>query len=354
LQPGTIVKKYFHSLHEREIKRQDLKISPEDQYHVFKNVVKMLIQFDQSAEKRDFIREIIVSENHEILQRALLLYPGDQNIDSIADKLINHALLDRKGSEGDLVGFINDFVFGTFVGEIMSETDVAEINRLFSPYMIELGITAYKVQSKENKHALWQKIEPLYPKFDNAVTFYFDLLLKGQLERNFSDTIFSAINAYNVKFADKLISSSVFINCKFKNCDFSADVFDSVSFISCHFEDCAMIDGGFLDKGFNIYTIKCTQTRSEILDFSSKTTESAFSGSEQFQIAVLKEIYEIEKTIKTQRVIFLMKRHAKAEQKRIAKAIESLETMGLIRVIGTDMFIEINRLGAVKKLIDSI
>lgn len=350
-QPGTVVKKYFFSLHEREMRRQDLRISPDDQFQIFKNVVKMMIQFDQTSDRKAFIREIIISENQDILQRALLLYPGDQNLDILADKLVNHALLDRKGTDEDMIGFINDFVFGTFVGEIMSEASTQELERWFSPYMVEIGVLAFKVQSKENRLSLWDKIDSLNQRFENSTMFNFDLLLKGKLERDFRDTIFNSISAYNIEFSEKTISSSVFINCKFKNCTFAISSLDGVSFIGCHFEDCRMIQGNSLEEGSAV-TIKCTQTRSNILDYAENEFDQEETTQKQaLEINVLNELYQLEAIAKSQRLLQLMKRYPKSEQRQIAKAIESLAMKDLIRVTGTDMFIEINKLPVVKQLI---
>lgn len=351
--PDSIVKKYFHSLHEREIKRQDLRISPDDQYAIFKNVVKMMINFDQTSDKRSFIREIIIDQNREVLEKALALYPGDQTIELLADKLINHALLDRKGRDEDMIGFINDFVFGTFIGEIMSETETIDIEKSFSAYMVEIGVTAYKVQTTVNKQLLWSKIESLSSKFENNILFYFDITLKGKLERNFKDTIFPSLQIFNISFAGKLIVSSVFINCRFKNCSFTTGVFDSVSFIECHFEDCHATERKHIDNSNNIYTIKCTQKGSDVLEYFSNSFSEPSPEiiEEKEENALLKELYSLENEHHSQRIMHLMKRHKKAEHKKIARIIESLERKNIIKISGLDMFIEVNKLPLIKKRI---
>jgi hypothetical protein len=352
-EPDSVVKKYFHSLHEREIKRQDLRISPEDQYTIFKNVVRLMINFDQTSDKRSFIREMIIDQNKEILARSLALYPGDQTIELIADKLINHALLDRKGQDEDSIGFINDFVFGTFIGEIMSETEILEIEKSFSAYMVEIGVSAYKVQTTLNKRLLWEKIEMLGSKFENSVLFYFDVVLKGRLERNFNDTIFHSLQIFNIVFEGKLITKSVFINCLFKNCKFSTGVFESVSFIECHFEDCQVAENSHIDDYDNIYTIKCTQKGSDVLDFSENSflNETQVLAEEMQENSLLSELYKIETKFKSQRIIHLMKQHKKSDHKIIARTIESLEKQNIIRISGLDVFIEVNKLAMVKSRI---
>ena len=350
-EPETIITKYFHSLHEREMKRQNLRISPSDQYLIFKNVVKLMIHFDQTSDKRAFMREMILDENRSILEKALELYSGDQSVDLLADKLINHALLDRKGYEEDSVGFINDFVFGTFVGELMSETDQNIIEKSFSPYMIEIGVTAYKVQTSENKRQLWKKIEQMRSRFESSVLFYFDITLLGKLERDFNQTIFNSFDIYKIAFIGKKIGSSVFINCRFKRCSFTSGVFESVSFIECHFEDCIVEDGRHIDYANDIYTIKCTQKGSDVLDHSASsfTERQDLAVQEQEENNFLKELYTIETTFSSQRFIHVMKQYKKNEHKTVVGVIDRLAKQGIIKISGLDMFIEVNKLSLVKK-----
>lgn len=352
-EPETIVKKYFMSLLSREMDRQDLRISPDDQYDLFRKVVKMMIMFDQSAEKRSFLKEIIVDENKETLERALNLYPGETTIDNIADKLITHALLDRKGSGEDMIGFINEFVFGTFIGELMSETTSQDIESHYSAYMVEIGVTAYRVQNAENKELLWKKIEALSHRFENNVLFIFDITLMGRLMRSFEETIFQSISIFKINFTTKhTINSSVFINCKFKNCSFEVGCFHSISFIDCHFEDCKITNDKHLDDGENIYVIKCTQKGCEVLDFSSRSfSETDIKEDEKQENEILLELYKMEESNKSQRVIGLMKKYDKGKHKAVARIIDNLSTKRIISVSGSEIFIEMNRLREVKNRI---
>jgi len=352
-EPDTIIKKYFYSLHQREIIRQDLKITPEDQYSIFKNVVKMMINFDKTSDERSFFKEIIIDQNKEILDRTLKLYSADKTIEWLADKLINHALLDRKGRDEDMIGFINDFVFGTFIGEIMSEASINEIEKSFSPYMVEIGATAYRVQNHENKVLLWNKIEAFKEKFESSILFSFDITLKGQIERSFEKTIFQSLQIFKIQFSNSfIISSSVFINCKFKNCIFNLDAFESVSFIECHFEDCKTHDINHINDYINTYTIKCTQKDSNVLTYETNIpNEGDKTTILQKENEFLKEFYRLEIEFKTQRLMQFMKRHNKSEHKLIANIINKLEKEKIIRISGLDMFIEVNKLKLVKNRI---
>jgi hypothetical protein len=350
-EPDSIIKKYFNSLLEREMTRQDLKINPENQYLIFKNVVKMLIKFDQSSAERTFFRDLILDENKSILEDALKLYPSDKNVEWIADKLITHALLDRKGKDEDEVGLINEFIFGIFIGEIMSEASPSEVENSFSSYMVELGATAYRVQNNEHKELLWNKIETIKNKFEISTLFTFDTSLKGRIERDYDQTIFHSSNIFKIEFNNEFkITSSVFINCKFKKCTFYPQVFDSVSFIECVFDNCSVNGIEFLNYYNNSYYIKCFQKDCKVLFFK---TNDEFDSNVLIELEnkILYELFFITNGHRTQRLIYIMKKFNKSEHHIISTLIEKLEKEKIIKVIGSDMYIEINKTQYVKERI---
>jgi len=353
-EPDSIIAKYFTSLLEREIIRQELKISSENQYTIFKNVVKLLIKFDLSSAERPFFREIIIDENKAILEDAIKLYPNDKNIEWLADKLITHALLDRKGKDENEVGFINEFVFGIFIGEIMSELSPKEIEKTFSSYMVELGATAYRVQNKKNKEILWNKIDALRDRFEKSTLFSFDTTLKGKIERSYEQTVFQSLNIFKIEFNSvNTITSSVFINCKFKNCIFLSRAFDSVSFIECNFDNCVISDMEYLNDYHNSILIKCTQKDCNVLSYLGNDGKE-LNEIEQTENIILNELYKIDTDHKSQRLLSLMKQFDKADKRFVASIIEKLEKDKIIKVIGFDVFIEINKVQYVKERISKL
>ncbi|WP_420577273.1 hypothetical protein [Ekhidna sp.] len=353
LEPDLIVQKYFFSLMEREKARQELYIDPYDQYQIFKNVVKMLIQFDLSSEKKQFMRDVIEDENRKILEKALKAYPGSPSIDTISDKLINHAILDRKGREENQVGFINDFVFGNFIGEIMCETSPQEIENNFSAYMVELGATAFRVQNSANKKLLWDKVELLKHKFPTNVLFNFDVTLRGKLLRPIKGTTVTSIQAYQVFFDESCtIDSTVFISCKFKKCKFQISAFKGSTFIQCHFDSCEVIGGDYLDYKTENSSISCTETDCNIFYYNSRHfLEEEYTADEIFQNEILKKIYELESKHRTQKLLHLIKEYDKAKRKTVQNEIQNLAKNGYLVVNGMDVHLSMNKLEEVKKRI---
>jgi hypothetical protein len=349
-EPESFVEKYFLSLLSREMERQELLMVPEDQYAIFRNVVQLMIELDSSAESGSFMKEMIFEQNKDKIQRTLDLYPSSSRptVDNLLDKLSKHALLDRKGHD-DMVGFINDFVFGTFIGEIMSKSTSEKIEKDFSSYMVEIGATAYRVQNKVNKELLWNKIESLNHKFESRSILALDLSLRGGVLRDFENSIFQSISAFKIHFDAKFgFRSCVFINCKFKNCVLDPNAFFGTSFIQCHFENCSVVGDGLLDNHSEILTIKCTEEDCLILSSNKYETEEGINYSD-IEDDILRIIWQNDSKYKSQKYLKLMSNFEKSEQKAVSKVISGLEDQGLIQVKGLNIFLQINRIKEIER-----
>jgi hypothetical protein len=356
LNPEMVVKKYFYSMLERERTRQDLIILPEQQYDLFKNVTKMLVQFDDAVEEKEFFKEIIIEQNRKLLDYARTLYTENKpTIDELADKLVNHCLLDRKGSSEDQVGFINEFVFGCFIGDVMCESKPEEVET-FSTYMIELGATAYKVQNSRSKQLIWEKINPIYQRFQSTSLFNFDISLLNKISRNYNETVFDSLSIFEINFDENhLFESSVFLKCYFVKCKFSLSAFKSVSFINCYFDKCSVEGDELLNKNYQASFISCKENNCHIFnpDHYSIDNETVDRTKEQeYQIKVLRELWNIDKDFKHQHFIQLMKKFERPERKYVLKALEALSSETLIKMDGTDIHLVINKIYEIKRMIN--
>ncbi len=346
--PNSIVKTYFKSLMTREMERQDLKINPEKQYEIFKNTVKMLIDFDSSTEKQSFFKEIIYDQNKSIINDAIKLYSSNTDIEDLKDKLSNHAILDRKGIQENHIGFINDFVFGTFIGEIMSEEKTEKINKNWSSYMVELGVTAYKVQNKENKEKLWDKIEKLKGRFEQHSLFNFDITLRNALLRNYEESEFNSFSIFNIIFENEFkIRKSVFINCVFKKCVFKNYSFEDVTFFNCTFIECKSENDIKLEDMPNVKAINCKQENSEILVFY-KSYDNKKSDLERIENNILLEIYNGQSKTNS-----LLKSINKDDKKIVNKAFSNLIDSNFIELNGLSIKLSTNKIPKIKQRIDA-
>lgn len=343
-----IVQNYFNFLLEREIERQNLNMNVSDQYLIFKNVAKILIELDCSSEEKEFFKQIIISENTSIINETRRLYSSVNrpSIDEMANTLSNHALLDRKGRNENFIGFINDFVFGTFIGELLIESLPSEISK-YSLYMIELGVTAYMVSSKEKKELLWNKIIESNTKIDIISLFKFDITLRECLMRSYIDGVFENLSIYSIVFSGYKIGSSVYVNCTFRNCSFECSFLHDVSFVNCKFISCEVKGGGYLDRCDNIDIIKCSQTSCSVL-IRNQTVYEEKEGFSDLEKDLLSKIFQISNESHSKSLIHLMTKYNKAEKRIVANKLEEFEHHGYIRIIGSNILLEINKIAWLK------
>jgi hypothetical protein len=351
--PELLVKQYFAKLLERERERQNLIISVEEQYEIFKNVARMLLDLDFTVESKDFFKLIIKEQNSKLLEYTRTLYTGHEKptIDNLLDTLSNHALLDRKGRNESQIGFINDFVLGIFIGEIICESSIDKIEKDYSYYMVELACTAYKVQNKINKMLLWEKINNVTHKLQPISIFNYDLTLKEAPARDYEELSIYDTTYFNIVLSGYLVKNSVFFNCYFKNCSFDTVCFEGVSFVNCTFDGCVVIDQFYLDEGKEISVIKCKVKDCHILENYSYHEEERQNLFSKTEMRILTEILRVSE-IRSHHIANLLKGSHGYSKKQVTRSLNDLIERGFLEMHGNHVVPNINRLSQIKSEIE--
>lgn len=346
--PDLLINQYFDKMLEREQERQHLIITVDKQYEIFKNVARMLIEFDISVESKEFFKEIIADQNHKLLEYTRTLYSGHDkpSLDNLVDTLATHALLDRKGRDDSQIGFINDFVFGIFIGEIIIETPVEVISRDYSFYMLDLACTAYKVQNRENKFSLWKKVDEVKDKLQPVSIFNYDIILREKLVRDYSELTIYDTTFFNINFEDFEVKNTIFLNCYFKSCLFDVNILKGISFVDCTFDGCTVSNNNFLDSGSEISTVKCKLKDCEILEnyIYHRDQTNLFTD---FESEILRKTMEISDS-RSQHIMHLLHRFEKTQQKSVMRSIDSLVERDFMKLRGGQVGININKLSIIK------
>jgi hypothetical protein len=352
MEPDILISHYFTKMLERERERQNLVISAEKQYEIFKNVVKLLLDFDITVETKEFFKEIIKEQNSKLLEYTRTLYTGVEKptIENLVDTLATHALLDRKGRGDNQIGFINDFVLGIFIGEIICDASFEKIYKDYSTYMIELAVTAYRVQSPSKKIALWNKLINSKKIFLELYIFYFDIILLERLAKSYSELTVYDQNFYNISFIDKEIKNSVFLNCLFKRCIFDTSKFENVSLINCMFDNCQITNNTHFGIGNEISTIQCRQENCSILPGTIYENEGEQILTHEVK-DILKKIMSISKT-KGHHIVQLLRCYSKNSNRKVLKALSELEFQGYISITGNHIYPVINKMQEIKTIIE--
>jgi hypothetical protein len=350
LNPEYLVEQYFDRMLEREKERQQLIITVEKQYEIFKNVVKLLLDFDITVESKEFFKEIIKDQNIRLLDYTRTLYNAQErpSVDNLVDTLATHALLDRKGRDESQIGFINDFIIGIFIGEIICEAQTDKIEKDYSQYMLDLACTAYKVQSRRKKEILWAKIMTVSGKFNLESIFTYDIILQEKLMRSYEEITINEFTFFNISFDSESIKSSVFLKCYFKGCKFDVSYFHSVSFVECVFDNCKALEDKLLSNTSEVSTISCKEISCHILaDVNYKLEGEDVSLEKE----LLNNLWTVSLT-KRPHFNQLMESFDKdkVKKKRIMRALEALSTQKFIEVRGSHIYFNPNRIDDIRIL----
>lgn len=243
-----IVDCYFNILLERERERQSLLLSVDEQRDIMQNLAIQFVNFNISEDTADFIKEIIKDIIGQArLNEYLIRYDETKyNIeekpteDQFLDRLSHHALLDRVSLNKNLIGFINSFIFGLFIGMAICENKIETKDIDFK--FLDFAATAYEIKKTSERRLLLDKIKAT-DSLKPEILFYLDFKLVQQMESNYSGIIIDGVKfTEHYKFSEKYIfENCTFSECIFENCIIYATAFKTTQFYNCRFYNIKVI-----------------------------------------------------------------------------------------------------------------
>lgn len=344
IENQSIVNRYFDFLLVREQDRQGLLIEPEIQSKIFRKLVRFLTEWDVKAETKEFIKDLILDYNKEILEETRRKYTPEKRprIDQLADILSNHAFLDRK--ENGMIGIVNEFVFGTLIGENLILNKYQQYSSLFykniSQSFALLAVQAFQVQTKSNKEKLWEIFYNSPFDFEQQFFFKLDIDFKNEIIRHYKYAILNdfILDGYFFNKPEQF-NSTTFTACTFFNCEFTLYAFQKTSFVNCRFYNCTINFNGesYSDSYFSIYG--CTDDNGFIKTIYD--TEQ-LTDIEEFNLEkVILDLYFKKGSLKPRhRQLSNIKGELSSyENKDINKTIHNLHADGLIQFNGDLSFL---------------
>ncbi|MGV8018721.1 MAG: pentapeptide repeat-containing protein [Ignavibacteria bacterium] len=272
-----VVAKYFNTLLEREIDRQELYLTVDEQMVIFKKLAMFMAECDFTSEHKTFIKDVIRDYNIKLLESSRSRTPllKRRPIDELADTLTNHALLDRLGRRNNYIGFINEFIFGSLVGFTLIEGLYEKSKyKEFQEIIADTVVTSFEVQSVKNKNTLWDIFNSGGFNFSDEFLFTLDLKLKSEFLHVFDDISYQEKHFDGVIFgANCLFEKCVFINCNFNYCIINNVSFKNCSFVNCNFYQCTYDINFELNKvDDSMMLFGCTSDNDDFLSFFTKRT----------------------------------------------------------------------------------
>ncbi len=342
-----LVDKYFDSMMERERKRQDLMMTPVEQYEILSKISDDMIEFDYTSESRDYIYSIILENNQALIEKTRKFYPIDTRptTDELVNKLTSHALLDRKGKDSQGIGFVNEFVLGNFCADnIISDTSMEwDGDKRF----IEPAIQSYLPRTSEERNLLWDSLKFVLEFINGCDKIRYNLMLTNEMRMELNAETVEDLVLCDAKLGDLAkIVDTVFIGCKFSDCDFSINNMENVTFINCDFYKCIVtdLDGQGND---NVHFAGCKANNDFINLINSEDDDlesSSESGLDDSDLYVLEKFYPRgSQTFHKHRAIgAICSQNKMFSHYEIMRSIERLKKKGYLSVPDKRSFLEIN------------
>lgn len=349
--PNKIVDRYFDAILDREQERQQLNIEPKEQLNIFRKLTQAMIKFDITSDSKSWIKELMLDTNYDLLEKIRKSYSVSSrpSLDELTNTLSNHALLDRKGNK-DSIGFINDFIFGTFIGQNLIDPEF-NIKNVLSKHIIELASTAFQFQTKGNKDLLYDRVSGLtfFTPQDQLITEY---LLKSKITQVFENATFNdfSLSKINIELDNQFIRC-VFANCTFESICFMNDSFIESSFVNCVFSNCSYINN---NSGIvNIYLLNCNDYECGFIDSvgSNKLLEEN-ENSQTLSDIILRKFLDIGSRPRHRKVSKILNEVPVQERTNVSKLINKLKAEKIIKMNGDNAFLTeagiqlINNIGA--------
>lgn len=343
--PNSIVDKYFSSMLERERRRQDLRVLPQDQYAILKSIANDMMERNYTSESKEYISDVILKNHDELLDQSRKQYQPEERptLGELVAKLSGHAMLDRSNENGQGIGFVNEFVLGNFCAEIIID-DTSKEWAGFERF-IEPSVIATIARADDTKQNLWNALEfslEFLPVTDKVL---YTIMLTDRLDIDLCDGSVENIEIKSVDIGkSNLINNFIFIGCCFFDVNLVGKNMDKVSFINCRFFNCGFEHD---EEGGVIHALGCDSDNPNLLLALQQRAVDDTTIVRKFPDA---EIFVLEKFWPKGRPTFHKHRPIRIVcansgpigQAEILEAIASLRRQRFIRDGGKNSVLELN------------
>ena len=255
-----IIEDYINRLIDRENERQNLKMDHDEQRKILKVISSHFTNADITSESKEVLEKIILEKEQNLLLNVLGRFIGEErpSIEQLVNKLTLHAFLDRKNDGYHQIGFVNEFILGSFIGaNLLEEGD----KWLGMERFIDFIMTAYIPRSLSIRTKIYEILNKELLKYvDIEKQVYIDNYLYGRINRPLDNQFFKDLE-FRKSFNNKqTIKDCFFSDCEFYEINLSEELatVQEVHFINCHFFDCILNPKVVLDN--NIHFTNCSFT----------------------------------------------------------------------------------------------
>lgn len=348
-----IVDQYFKSMLEREIDRQELRMSPDQQKEFLKIIASDMCDNNYTSDSKEKMIVTIKEKAGHIINNVRKLYSAKDRptFDKLATTLSNHAFFDRSSRDESHIEFVNEFVFGNYIAEnVISSKDgwISSDERFVEP-----AVLSYAPRSKAEREDLWLGLSEMKEFLDPSSRMKFECVLTGSIvEPGYDGIEISSVNFRSVSFFGQgAIENSVFNDCIFNDSFFEFSNFEEVTFLNCSFWDC---DHDHLVDGVNFYNCKSNNEFVEV-DDTTDDDEKHVSDLNDVEHYILTKIWPVGSASieRLHHFIGVILKTDEYTKKEVVKGIKSLKKRGILQDANNVNFVEVNKdkFGEIKALL---
>ena len=241
----TIINDYIDSICNREMTRQGLILSVDEQKDILAKVAKDFCDMNITAEEDDFVKEIIrdiVKDSIDEYIQRYSMYGGSPeeqpDEEEFLMKLLHNAFLDRIVTGKNMIGFINDYSFGYFIGlAVIKGYLCLAPEKLIDYKYLDLMCTSYMANEMSQKAKISEKIKEVISYYSvnqqlEICNKLFHKAIIGYKNETIRGVSFSKGFAFS---EENCFENVIFIDCVFDECKFDCSSFIEAQFYNCTF-----------------------------------------------------------------------------------------------------------------------
>lgn len=332
---NSMVDKFFDLLLNREIQRQNLPFSVDEQKEIMRRLAMMMACFNCSSDTRAWILSLIEETSKELVSTKVT---ASRDMESLLNSLANHALLNRKNEK---IGFLNDFIYGMMMAEAFlhySVDDHYEVidTRAISSEYIDKCVKAAEFLENENKNLVWRSLKQ-NTSMDEVGSVICDWKLVGECGCNIKDQVFDGelLNKCLIGTNNNLIENCTFSNMEFKGCTFNFDYIEGCTFIKCKFVNC-------IKEGDNhsCYDYGCYDPDGilVITEEGQSVVQEVLSDNE-IKISILQKYFLVGSQRRRMKLVSIVRKDYTTNEKQFKRCLDSLESNKYLIINGDKSFI---------------
>ncbi|MBU0654641.1 MAG: hypothetical protein KJ914_05840 [Gammaproteobacteria bacterium] len=342
-EPSKIVEQYFQSMLEREMDRQELRMSPLQQSNFLTVIASDMCEHNYTSDSKDKIIELIKEKCFGILSEVRSLYsPVDKpTIDKLASKLSNHAFFDKSNQKENNIEFVNEFVFGNYIAN--NAIKIGSSWMASDERFVEPAVLSYSPRDRESRLLLWDSLSSMTEFLDSSLKMKNQSILTGAIDGyGYDNSDISSISVRGISlFEMGGITNSVVKDCSFTECKFYFDHFNDVTFLNCKFWNCEFTKIGDTELAF----YNCKDDNGFVDDVENLDLSLDIERDTPADIYVLEKIFPVGNNSIKRLHYFTANLFKTSDysRKEISKAVKFLKREGYLLDANDANFVAINK-----------